>query len=85
VQAHFNPNSQLFQLTISDEGPGVAESDLAAIFEPFFRSGNTTKSNSSGLGLAIAKRAIIAHGGSITAFNRPAGGLLVSIDIPFGI
>ena len=83
VQAEYNMDTHLFQLHISDQGPGVSESDLTAIFEPFFRSGKSGKANSTGLGLAIAKRAIIAHNGSIQAVNRPQGGLQVNIEIPF--
>ncbi|MDD4914629.1 MAG: histidine kinase dimerization/phospho-acceptor domain-containing protein [Methylococcales bacterium] len=83
VIAGFNPDNRLFQLCIDDQGPGVAESDLSAIFEPFFRSGKTTKAYSTGLGLGIAKRSIVGHGGLIQASNRPEGGLRVKIDIPF--
>jgi two-component system OmpR family sensor kinase len=83
VIVHFNPDTRLFQLSIADQGTGVAESDLTAIFQPFFRSGKTSKADSTGLGLAIARHAIIAHGGHIQAVNRPEGGLQVNLDIPF--
>ncbi|KAB2930436.1 MAG: HAMP domain-containing protein [Candidatus Contendobacter sp.] len=71
-------------VTVADRGPGVPESDLEAVFEPFFRSGSGAKTAGFGLGLAIARRAIEAHGGSIRALNRPGGGLQVEIVLPVG-
>lgn len=69
-------------VTISDQGPGVAPGELEAIFQPFFRGGDVTISRGHGLGLAIARRVIEAHGGRIGASNRPTGGLCVSIVLP---
>ena len=72
-------------VTVTDRGPGVAEDDLQAIFEPFFRSGSSPTTTGFGLGLAIARRAIEAHGGSIHAQNRPDGGLRMAIVLPVGL
>jgi two-component system OmpR family sensor kinase len=83
VAARFDTGKRRLQVTVDDQGPGVAESDLSAIFEPFFRSGDRGKVDSIGLGLAIAYRSIEAHGGRIHASNRPQGGLRIEIDIPF--
>lgn len=70
-------------VSVLDHGPGVAESDLAAIFEPFFRASNTQKSTDGhGLGLAIAQHVVKGHGGSIAARNRSSGGLCVEIRLP---
>ncbi|MCB1823398.1 MAG: HAMP domain-containing protein [Candidatus Competibacteraceae bacterium] len=69
---------------VSDRGPGIPESDLQAVFEPFFRGGGSVKTAGFGLGLAIARRAIEAHGGRIRALNRPDGGLRVEIVLPVG-
>ena len=71
-------------VTVADRGPGVPGSDLQAVFEPFFRGGAGVKTTGFGLGLAIARRAIEAHGGSIRALNRPDGGLRVEIVLPVG-
>ena len=70
------------QLSVADSGPGVAEADLARIFEPFFRSAPTNDGSGYGLGLAITRSVISSHGGSVVAQNRPAGGLLIRIDLP---
>jgi len=83
VEARFDTGKRRLQVAVDDQGPGVAESDLAAIFEPFFRSGDRGKAGSIGLGLAIAYRSIEAYGGRIQARNRPQGGLRIEIDIPF--
>ena len=69
-------------VTVSDQGPGVDERDLEAIFEPFFRGAGGRSGQGFGLGLAIARRAIEAHGGRVSARNRPGGGLIVEIELP---
>jgi two-component system OmpR family sensor kinase len=69
------------RISVCDRGPGVPPSELASIFEPFRRvSGNAQEG--FGLGLAIAKRAIETHGGTIQAENRPGGGLCIVIELP---
>ena len=71
-------------LEIADDGPGVPESDLKAIFSPFVRVDNVVASRGVGLGLAIASSAIRSHGGGITARNRAQGGMMIRIAIPVG-
>jgi two-component system sensor histidine kinase CpxA len=71
-------------LAIRDRGPGVPDSDLTHIFEPFYRSADTRQQtgSGSGLGLAIARSSILRAGGSISARNRVGGGLEVLIELP---
>jgi two-component system, OmpR family, sensor kinase len=69
-------------ISVRDSGTGVPESDIANIFDPFFRSTTHARKEGSGLGLAIAKRVIESHGGSIVAANVPGGGLRVNIELP---
>ena len=71
-------------LRIRDRGPGVAEADLPRIFEPFFRTADARQqgSDGSGIGLAIARRAITRAGGRIVARNAEGDGLEVLIDVP---
>jgi signal transduction histidine kinase len=69
-------------LTVRDHGPGVPESLLSKMFEPFQRAAD---SDGAGLGLAIAQSAVAVHRGSIRASNAAAGGLIVEIELPAAI
>lgn len=71
-------------LRVSDSGPGVPEDALDKMFQPFYRLDDARGrlTGGVGLGLAIANRAVRFHGGRVTAFNRPGGGLTVEIRLP---
>jgi two-component system sensor histidine kinase FlrB len=66
------------QLSIEDNGPGIAEDMLSRLFEPFA----TNRVTGTGLGLAIAQNAIRSHRGEITAQNKPEGGALFVVALP---
>ena len=70
------------ELTVEDEGPGVAANELESIFAPFYRGTEAKGTRGHGLGLAIARRVIEGHGGSIHVTNRASGGLSVHIRLP---
>jgi two-component system, LuxR family, sensor kinase FixL len=57
-------------VSISDRGPGISPDALARLFEPFF----TTKPHGLGLGLAVCRTIVAAHGGELWATNNPDGG-----------
>ena len=75
---------KIFELSIQDQGPGVPESDLKRLFEPFFRSDTSRneKTGSNGVGLAITQRIIELHDGKVWAINPPQGGLKVMVQLP---
>lgn len=74
--------SCIFRISVLDTGPGVGDSDLKAIFTPFFRGNAMASHEGYGLGLAIARRVVEGINGTITAKNRKNGGLSVRIEMP---
>ncbi len=71
-------------IEVTDHGPGIAAQMLPRIFEPFVRvdEARDRSGGGYGLGLAIAKRAMLLHGGEITASNAADGGLCVTLILP---
>jgi len=71
-------------IVIRDRGPGVPESDLERIFEPFYRVAESRDRDSGGegIGLAITSQVMRAHGGCARAGNRAGGGLEVRLSLP---
>jgi len=71
-------------LRLEDSGPGVAEDQLSNLFERFFRveGSRSRATGGAGLGLAICKSIVEAHGGRIGAERSPHGGLAVTIELP---
>ena len=66
------------RVTVQDSGPGIAEKDLAHIFEPLY----TTKTDGLGMGLAIVRTIVRAHGGTVGAENIPGGGTSFHVTLP---
>ncbi|HEX6800235.1 MAG TPA: ATP-binding protein [Ktedonobacterales bacterium] len=74
VGAEREADGRMLRVVVSDDGPGIAEEDLAHIFERFYRARHTRhQSGGTGLGLAICKAFVQAHGGRIWAESGPAG------------
>ena len=74
------------EVTVVDEGPGVAREDAERIFEPFFRSDDARPRDGAGagLGLAIARGIVEAHGGEITLESPAMSGAIFRTLLPIG-
>jgi PAS domain S-box-containing protein len=72
-----------WRLRVADRGPGIPAGEHEAIFEAFVQSSRTKDgSGGTGLGLAISRTIMQAHGGRITAHDRPGGGSVFEIVLP---
>ena len=67
---------------MADRGPGLAADELERVFEKFYHA--KSASAGAGLGLAICRAVIEAHGGRIWAENRPGGGAVFRFTLPLG-
>lgn len=84
VEVEFERRGERVQLSVRDHGPGVPETALPHLFEPFYRVADDRARNSggTGLGLAITEQAVMLHGGRVWAQNHSERGLVVEIDLP---
>jgi signal transduction histidine kinase len=85
VETAVNAEKKQYILRVLDDGHGIPEDELPDLFRPFFRGTTGARSDGYGLGLAVARRSIEAHGGSIRATNRSGGGLSVEIVVPLPV
>jgi two-component system sensor histidine kinase MtrB len=70
-------------IEVTDNGPGIAEEAMPHIFERFYKANTSrTRSESSGLGLAITAENVRLHGGRIRAANLPRGGAVFTVELP---
>jgi signal transduction histidine kinase len=66
------------RLSVSDSGSGIPPDAIDRVFEPFY----TTKPNGTGIGLSVSRTIIEAHGGHLSAENRPGGGATLAFTVP---
>jgi two-component system sensor histidine kinase AtoS len=69
------------ELVVSDNGPGISPQDLERIFEPLF----TTKRTGTGIGLAMSRRLVEGHGGSLRLTTAPGQGATFTISLPLDV
>lgn len=81
IRAWHEPNVLLIE--ICDRGPGFAAGSELHVFDKFFRAPGT-RTQGAGLGLAITRAIVTAHGGTITAENREGGGARFRLRLPLG-
>lgn len=86
IEAHIA--GEQVMLTVSDRGPGIPTADLERVFDKFYRvlhgQHSTGCPTGSGLGLAVCRGVVEAHGGHIQATQRDGGGLEMHVVLPVG-
>jgi two-component system sensor histidine kinase BaeS len=69
-------------LTVTDDGPGIPNSDLERVFERFWRGPQGATASGSGIGLAVVAELAAAHGGMVSASNVATGGARFTVTLP---
>ena len=69
-------------IDIDDDGEGIPEAERERVFEPFVRLQDSSPERGVGLGLALVKRIVIQHGGSVQALTSPLGGCRIRTTWP---
>lgn len=80
-KVYIEDNADHVTVRVEDEGPGIPESQLSRIFDPYVR-GDSHRQPGHGLGLGIARNIAQSHGGELTVRNRPGGGLKATVTLP---
>ncbi len=72
------------RIAVDDEGPGLPDTELEKVFEPFYRieSSRSRDTGGVGLGLAIVRQVARGHGGDVVLENRAGGGLRALLWLP---
>ncbi|QRN99029.1 HAMP domain-containing histidine kinase [Archangium violaceum] len=84
VRLHARCTADGLQVEVRDEGIGIDANDLPHLFTPFFRSDRSRarKTGGVGLGLALARRIVVAHGGTLTLESQPGLGTTARVNLP---
>ena len=82
VEIEARADADALRVRVADRGPGLSGAALQRVFEPFVRDESSGRTEGFGLGLAIARRAVEAHGGALSAQHREGGGLVLCFELP---
>ncbi len=84
IQVRWGCEQATLHFAVADSGPGIAAHDLPHLFTPLYRgeTSRNRRTGGAGLGLAIARRILRAHGGDLTAANGPTGGAVFTGTLP---
>jgi signal transduction histidine kinase len=72
-------DGETLEITVQDSGPGIQPDDLPRLFDPFF----TTKGGGMGMGLAICRTTVEAHGGRLSVASIPGSGATFHLTLPY--
>lgn len=81
-QVQISANNKEAVIRFSDTGIGIADDDLPFIFDPFYRGKNKSFAKGNGIGMALVKRIVELHNGSIEVVSHPNEGTLFILRIP---
>ena len=83
-EIRLEPGADRVEILVDDRGPGIPATDLARVFEPFYRveASRARSTGGVGLGLAIARTLAREHGGDVDLANRSEGGLRARLTLP---
>src|SRR5450755_2035240 len=82
VRIEARASGEQLRISVADDGPGIRAGQEEAIFEKFTRGSRESAVTGVGLGLAICKAIVEAHGGTIGAGNAPGGGAVFTFTLP---
>ncbi|GAB3899535.1 hypothetical protein GCM10029964_085600 [Kibdelosporangium lantanae] len=82
VQVDVTVSGDEARIAVTDQGPGIRDSDLPHVFERFYRADTARALPGSGLGLAIVERIAVQHGGTAHAGRAGTGGAVVAVALP---
>ncbi len=81
VEGHVHTVEGLVEVMVSDNGPGLPPNDRARLFQPFF----TTRSDGTGLGLALVQKFIVTHNGTVRADDGAEAGAVFTVRLPLKV
>ena len=83
VKVHIRRNTGGLQIVIADDGVGMSEEGVSRLFDKYYRGTSTDiLSEGTGLGMAIARQLVLAHGGDIDAASRLNEGTIICVQLP---
>jgi two-component system OmpR family sensor kinase len=84
LEGSHDDQARALSIRVRDHGIGIEPGDLERVFEPFFRSdrSRTRATGGVGLGLAVVRRIVLAHGGAVSVESNPAWGTCFHVSVP---
>ncbi|SRR5579883_411605 len=82
IEGRLTGTEDWVRLAVADRGPGLPSGDVSQLFDPFYQPPNTASNGGVGLGLAIVRDLVHAHGGRVGAENRKGGGARIWFELP---
>ena len=82
VRLAAEPDGESVRFAVTDTGAGIPAEHLPRIFEKFYRVPGSRSHGGAGLGLAIAREIVVAHGGQIDVESRPGRGTTFTFTLP---